>query len=123
MRASTTVQIAASSIVLLAFLGACGAKEQLEESKVQQVKLQVRKFAAELYPEWAMKSVNAECPASIVDLATNVGLKAGDADDAWGTQLKMLCGKTLPPQLKHGIGVVSAGPDKQFDTADDVRSW
>jgi hypothetical protein len=45
-----------------------------------------------------------------------------DADDAWGNPIELLCGAHLPPGPRH-IALVSAGPDGEDGTGDDLRSW
>ena len=41
--------------------------------------------------------------------------------DDWGNQIQVRCGKDVPAGVE--LGFLSAGPDRDFDTADDVKSW
>lgn len=46
--------------------------------------------------------------------------KNGDPKDTWNIPLRIVCPGT---EDKDGIDVSSAGPDKKWDTADDILSW
>jgi hypothetical protein len=52
--------------------------------------------------------------ASIDDVSFYVD---GDSRDPWKTRMETIC------RPDGGFGVVSAGPDGSFDTADDIHSW
>jgi hypothetical protein len=83
-------------------------------------KHEVQQYAFEAYPQWAVANPSKACPASIAELNEYTTRK--DDLDPWGHPYKLMCGPTLPPGAK-GVAVASAGPDGQFDTGDDVRSW
>jgi len=46
--------------------------------------------------------------------------KDGNPKDTWNIALKIVCPGV---EEKDGIDVTSAGPDKKFDTSDDINSW
>ena len=68
---------------------------------------------------WAARNPTLTCPASLAELALFID---GDLADPWGRPMLLLCGPTLPADAR-GLGVVSAGPDGQPETADDITSW
>jgi len=59
-----------------------------------------------------------QCPT--LDQLLDEGYLQRAAKDPWGTPLQLHC----PGRHRHDAAdVVSAGPDKQLDTADDIKSW
>lgn len=78
-----------------------------------------RKLAFEAYPEWRAAFWNGPtCPASLHALLpwTN----NNDTLDPWGTDYAFWCGRTA--SREPALHVLSAGPDRQFDTGDDIGS-
>ena len=62
---------------------------------------------------------NNNCPGGIDALVTGKYLKKG-MKDPWGRDFIMRC----PGQNDtDGADVISAGPDKQEGSADDIKSW
>ena len=62
---------------------------------------------------------NNSCPRSLDDLVSQKYLKKG-IKDPWGKDFIFRC----PGQNDtDGADVISAGPDKQEGTPDDVKSW
>lgn len=59
------------------------------------------------------------CPRSLEDLVAQKYLKKG-LKDPWGKDFIFRCPGTNDTD---GADVVSAGPDKQEGTADDIKSW
>ena len=59
------------------------------------------------------------CPRSLDDLVAQKYLKKG-LKDPWGKDFIFRCPGTNDTD---GADVVSAGPDKQEGTADDIKSW
>ena len=57
------------------------------------------------------------CPKEVQDLKA-AGIMKKVKKDPWGTAYKLTC-----PGEHAPVDVVSAGPDKEFGTADDVNSW
>lgn len=97
-------------LALILLLG-CTAK-RFEESKADLARLEVRKLAQEAYPMWSIKHVDKPCPDSLDELKEFVPSFTGE--DPWGTPYRTKC--------ERGLSVDSAGPDKKFDTPDDVHS-
>jgi hypothetical protein len=82
--------------------------------------IDAKQYAFEAYPQWAMEHPDTACPGALAELREFTSF---DSDlDPWGHPYRMMCGPSLPPGAK-GVAIQSAGPDGQFDTADDVRSW
>ena len=80
----------------------------------------VRKYAFEAYPQWATEHPDQDCPGALAELRE---FTSYDSDlDPWGHPYRLLCGASLPAGVKR-LGVQSAGPDGQLDTADDIHSW
>jgi hypothetical protein len=80
----------------------------------------VTTYAFEAYPQWTMDHPDKACPGALAELREFTSF---DSDlDPWGHPYRLMCGSSLPPSAK-GVAIQSAGPDGQFDTADDVRSW
>lgn len=91
-----------------------------DREAVEDVSVQVRKLAFEGYPQWSVAHPSEDCPTSLAVLLEY--FEDMTTRDPWGTELRMHCGPALPPGVQ-GIGVQSAGPDRKFDSADDVKSW
>lgn len=87
-----------------------------DREAVEDTAVLVRSLAFEMYPEWASGTPN-KCPATLGEIATNLRTQ-----DAWGTELRMFCGDNVPAGATE-FAVVSAGADRKFGTADDVKSW
>ncbi len=82
--------------------------------------LAAKTYAFEAFPQWAVQHPDKACPGALAELREFTSF---DSDlDPWGHPYRMMCGSSLPPTAK-GIAIQSAGPDGQFDTADDVQSW
>ena len=64
--------------------------------------------AIEQFSRWAKANPAAAC------------LDQSEVVDGWGTRFRYTCSGQPDDQL---VGVISAGPDRVFDTADDLRSW
>jgi hypothetical protein len=79
-----------------------------------------KKYAFEAYPQWAVEHPDKACPGALAELREFTSFDSDN--DPWGHPYRMMCGPSLPPGAK-GVAIQSAGPDGQFDTADDVRSW
>ena len=63
---------------------------------------------------------NNGCPKGIDDLVAQKYLDKSNAKDPWGKDLIFRCPGTNDPE---SADVVSAGPDKQEGTPDDIHSW
>ena len=77
-------------------------------------RLLVSVYAFEAFPQWASEHHEEPCPTSIDELSSFV---ARAPLDPWGTTLELRCGRGY-----RGAFVRSAGPDRTFDTADDISS-
>ena len=88
-------------------------------SQADKTQIKVTRFAFEAYPSWAAETNHISCPSSLRDLTEHAN--AQSTLDPWGTELEMKCGYQ-PGGSIHGIYVRSAGPDKRFDTPDDISS-
>ena len=66
-----------------------------------------------------MMDNNHDCPSSMDDLIAEKYVKK-NLKDPWGKQFLFTCPGEQDPD---GADVVSAGPDKQEGTDDDIRSW
>ena len=59
-----------------------------------------------------------QCPT--LDQLVNEGYLQRAAKDPWGTPLQLRCPGR---HTRDAADVVSAGPDKELETADDIKSW
>ena len=94
--------------------------EYFHRARIETTQMTLEKYANEAFPAWSMAHPQAMCPERLADLADYANGR--DANDAWGTPIKMMCGASLPPGAHH-IALVSAGPDGKEGTDDDLRSW
>ena len=93
-----------------------------QDSKEDTQKALVKKFVFEGYVQWSIRNPTKACPSSLQEIATELG--RNDSKDAWGRELIMFCGDTLPPgAAKDGFAVMSLGSDGQQNTKDDIKSW
>ena len=102
----------------LVLVAACNKAD--DQKAIKETTIAVKKYAFEAFPTWAAQHPTKDCPASLAELDEAAGKLSHE--DAWGTPLKMMCGKDLPAGAK-GLAVISFGPDKQEGTADDIKSW
>jgi len=94
------------------------------EAKVKTTKMKLALYANVAFPQWSSSHNDKACPDSLTDLNEYMnGNDKNDAIDSWGRPLKMLCGPSLPQNVKGGIGVVSLGEDGKEGTEDDLKSW
>jgi len=75
----------------------------------------VRRYSFEAFPQWATAHHEDTCPRSIDELSPFV--RRDHARDPWGTALELRCGNGM-----RGAYVRSAGPDRTFETTDDITS-
>lgn len=73
----------------------------------------VRDFDAIGFPAWVADHPTDDCPRSLSELEPYV--HAGTSMDPWGTAFRFVC-------TRSGLRVDSAGPDRTFDTGDDIGS-
>jgi hypothetical protein len=97
----------------------CGqVARELDDSKRELARVQVRKIANELYLRWRIAAAR-DCPEGIAELIKD---EPGLAADPWGAPFRITCGPGAPPSV-NGLGAFSVGPDGKEGTADDVTSW
>jgi hypothetical protein len=102
---------AVSAIVMMATTGLVLAPRLIcmdGKSRQDSARMTVDKLAVEMFPAWRAMHSRQSCPQSIADLRF-------DTIDPWGTRYRMQCGP-------HRFVAISAGEDKTFGTADDIRS-
>jgi len=74
-------------------------------------------YAFDAYPAWRARAGDRDCPERLLDV--NRMRPALHAVDPWGTPYQFLCGR---PYGLTGIVVRTAGPDRAFDTTDDLST-
>jgi len=84
-------------------------------SLADETRALVRGYAFEAFPQWATAHHADTCPRSIDELSPFV--RRDHARDPWGTELELRCGNGI-----RGAYVRSAGPDRTFETTDDITS-
>ena len=85
--------------------------------ELQLARTELSAYAFEAFPAWLVTNPHRECPDRLIEV--NRHLPALHAVDPWGTPYQFLCG------AQHGVGGLharSAGPDRMFDTTDDLAS-
>jgi prepilin-type N-terminal cleavage/methylation domain-containing protein len=89
--------------------------KKFRDGQIKAAQLQVRDVAGEVGHFMVMKG---KCP-TVQDLVDE-HLIRNEPHDPWGTAITIKC----PGEHEHDpADVVSCGPDKRPDTADDIRSW
>ena len=84
-------------------------------ARLEIAAMTVHKLADEDYPVWAVAHPETACPRDVVALA------GSRLADPWGSEYRLHCGTTAPPE--RAFGASSLGEDQQPATADDVLSW
>ena len=82
------------------------------------MKLLLSAYVEEAYPKWKAANPTKKCPASLEELAKQLGEdpEVPITTDPWGHALVMKCDD-------GGVKILSVGPDGKEGTDDDVRSW
>jgi hypothetical protein len=106
-------------VAFLLYAAPRGLMHPFGESKVDATTTAIKRYAFVGYPMWSAAHPLRECPASLRDLDEYVTRTT--KQDAWGSPLELRCGRDLPHPMK-GVWIRSAGPDREFDTADDITS-
>jgi general secretion pathway protein G len=119
-RGFTLIEVMIVLVIIGLIAGAVGfaVVPKLKKAKIETAKIGVRKIseAAIMF----MQLPGGACPKSIDELVAGGDLRKNDAKDAWGTPYTLRCPGTQDPD---GVDVISAGPDKQPNTTDDIQSW
>ena len=90
---------------------------RFKKAQVQTAKTRVTEIS-NATTQYMLDNSNT-CPRSLDDLVAQKYLKKG-LKDPWGKDFIFRC----PGQSDtDGADVISAGPDKQEGTADDIKSW
>lgn len=103
--------------LIMGFLVGPRVLRALGEAKVDTAKLEAKDFV-NAFAGWSMKAEDS-CPQSLADLAQYRNKKS--TKDPWKQEYQMRCGDNAPEDVE--FGVLSKGPDKKENTADDVKSW
>lgn len=111
-RLLTVVLLAPLVLITVAMFGPRTSCHRV--TRVDTASMLVRKYAYEAFPQWAQIHHEEACPNTVDELSVFVD---GDPRDPWGTELELRCGAGI-----RGAYVRSAGPDRTFDTADDITS-
>jgi hypothetical protein len=105
------------TLALLLVAAGCG-----KDANQTLAKRVVTEYATIAYPTWARDHPAERCPDDLADIAAFTGNPGLPIKDPWGTEYRMYCGEIMPVRLP-GIAVLSFGPDRTENTADDIRSW
>ena len=112
------IMVVLAIIALLA--GGVGAAvfRNFKKAQVSTARLRV-KAARDATAQYMMDN-SSTCPRSVDDLVSQKYLDRSNAKDPWGKDMTFRCPGTNDPD---NADVISAGPDKQEGTADDIKSW
>lgn len=112
------IMVVLAIIALLA--GGVGAAvfKQFKKAQISTARLRVK--AARNATSQFMIDNSSTCPRGIDDLVSQKYLDRNNAKDPWGKDLIFRC---PGQQDTDSADVMSAGPDKQEGTADDINSW
>ncbi len=116
-RGMTLIEIMVVVAIISLVLGGVGLmafnsfkQAQTDTAKKDVVQIQQ---AVELY----MTQKRGKCPKTLQDLKAS-GVAAKVTKDPWGTDYEIKC-----PGEKTSVDVVSAGPDTELGTEDDVNNY
>jgi hypothetical protein len=73
-------------------------------------------YAFETFPQWVVTNPDRTCPRHLLEL--NAFAPSLHAVDPWGSPYQLVCGEAYGAVLS----MRSAGPDRTFDTADDLST-
>jgi general secretion pathway protein G len=85
------------------------AQIRIAKQRVQEIQQGVNTFMID----------NNNCPRTLEELVAQKYVAKGVAKDPWGKDFTMKCPGTADPE---SADIVSAGPDKQDGTPDDIKS-
>lgn len=108
------VMIVLAIIGLIAGSIGVGVFNQYKKGMAKTAKINVTEIANSTV-QYMIENANT-CPASMDDLVAKGNIKK-KIKDPWGTDFILKC-----PGAGDGADVISAGPDKQEGTQDDIKS-
>jgi general secretion pathway protein G len=110
-------------MIVLALIGlivgtvGVGVFKQFQKGQVKTAKVNVKEIG-DAITQYMIEN-NNECPKGMEDLVAKRNVRK-TFNDPWGKPFIIKC----PGQNDtDGADVISAGPDKQEGTADDIKSW
>ena len=116
----TLLEIMVVLAIIALIAGGVGAAvfRSFGRAKVQASKLRV-KAARDATAQYMLDNTS-NCPKGIEDLVSQKYLDKNNAKDPWDKPLIFKCPGTNDTD---SADISSAGPDKQDNTADDIKSW
>jgi general secretion pathway protein G len=111
------VMIVLALIGLIAGTIGVGVFKQYQKGQVRTAKVNVKEIG-DAITQYMIEN-NNECPKGMADLEAKKNIRKA-FKDPWGKDFIIKC----PGQNDtDGADVISAGPDKQEGTTDDIKSW
>ncbi len=102
-------------LVFAVLVAGCASTEDLNASKIEVTKVFTDRLAKETYPRWLLRNTGKACP-SIGDLIAMLDNEGNT--DPWGNPYVLTCKEGS----KTPILIRSAGPDGNYESADDILS-
>ena len=102
-------------LLLLVLVAGCSSTDELNASKIEVTKVFTDRLTKETYPRWALRNTDPACPAigDLIAMLDNEG-----NTDPWGNPYVLTC----TTGSKNPILIRSAGPDGNYESADDILS-
>jgi hypothetical protein len=90
-------------------------------SETGRARMAVHAYAFDAFPLWSFAHPGLPCPASLAELDHYIDRT--DTLDPWGRHYLMQCGPDVPDGARGVLVVRSAGPDRTWQSQDDINSW
>jgi hypothetical protein len=87
-----------------------------QPAEIARANDELRVYTYETYPSWLANNPDRRCPRHLLEL--NYYAPSLHAVDPWGSPYQFICGEQFGSMLLTR----SAGPDRMFDTADDLST-
>ncbi|MDQ3335390.1 MAG: hypothetical protein M4D80_09515 [Myxococcota bacterium] len=100
----------------LAVASMYGGPAEAQPADIALANHELHAYAFETYPSWVAANPDRECPRHLLEL--NHYAPTLHAVDPWGSPYQLICGK----QYGRVLSMRSAGPDRLFDTTDDLST-
>ncbi len=116
-RGMTLIEIMVVIVIMGMVMGAVtvGVMSYLKKAKKKTTQTQVNRIAQSLTAEASEPTNKGKDAKAILELMMSEGtLKKKDLSDAWGNELRV-------EKQDKSICVISAGPDEDFGTGDDIK--